>query len=84
VPAIVALWTGADHLSQRPTQAVRADLVGIALRLGPRANLEHATVPAWAAPVADTQRHVRTMLTFNANAVDLGLPQELTEPPLPV
>ena len=24
------------------------------------------------------------MLAFNANAVDLGLPQELTEPPLPV
>jgi hypothetical protein len=23
------------------------------------------------------------MLAFNANAVDLGLPQELTEPPLP-
>ena len=24
------------------------------------------------------------MLAFNANAVDLGLPQNLTEPPLPV
>jgi hypothetical protein len=24
------------------------------------------------------------MLAFNANAVDLGLPQGLTEPPLPV
>jgi len=24
------------------------------------------------------------MLAFNANAVDLGLPQERTEPPLPV
>jgi hypothetical protein len=24
------------------------------------------------------------MPAFNANAVDLGLPQELTEPPLPV
>jgi hypothetical protein len=24
------------------------------------------------------------MLAFNANAVDLGLPQELTEPPLPM
>jgi hypothetical protein len=24
------------------------------------------------------------MLAFNANTVDLGLPQELTEPPLPI
>jgi hypothetical protein len=24
------------------------------------------------------------MLAFNANAVDLGLPRETTEPPLPV
>jgi len=24
------------------------------------------------------------MLAFNANAVDLGLPQEIIEPPLPI
>jgi transposase len=58
--AIVALCTGAYHLSKRTTQDVMADLFGIPLSLGTIANLEHATVQALAAPVAEAQTHVRT------------------------
>ena len=38
-------------------------------------------------PAVTRQRvkeELRAVLAFNANAVDLGLPQQLTEPPLPV
>ena len=59
VQAIVALCTGAYHLSKRTTQDVRADLFGIPLSLGTIANLEHATMQALAAPVAEAQTHVR-------------------------
>jgi transposase len=59
VQAIVALCTGAYHLSKRTTQDVMADLFGIPLSLGTIANLEHATVQALAAPVAEAQTHVR-------------------------
>ena len=59
VQAIVALCTGAYHLSKRTTQDVMADLCGIPLSLGTIANLEHATVQALAVPVAEAQTHVR-------------------------
>ena len=49
VQAIVALCTGAYHLSKRTTQEVMADLFGIPMALGTIANLEHATVEALAA-----------------------------------
>src|SRR5690349_1483107 len=60
VQASVALCTGAYHLSKRTTQDVMADLFGLPMSLGTIANLEHATVQAVAAPVAEAQRHVRT------------------------
>lgn len=59
VQATVALCTGAYPLSKRTTQDVMADLCGIPLSLGTVANLEHATVQAVAAPVAEAQTHVR-------------------------
>jgi transposase len=59
VPAIVALCTGAYHLSKRTTQDVMADLLGIPLSLGTLANLEHATAQALAVPVAEAQTHIR-------------------------
>ena len=59
VQAIVALYTGAYHLSKRTTQDVMADLCGLPLSLGTIANLEHATVQALAAPVAEAQTYVR-------------------------
>lgn len=59
VHAIVALCTGAYHLSKRTPQDVMADLFGIPLSLGTIANLEHATGQALAASVAEAQTHVR-------------------------
>jgi transposase len=59
VQALVALCTGAYHLSKRTTQDVMADLFGIPVSVGSIANLEHATVQALAAPVAEAQTHVR-------------------------
>ena len=50
VQAIVALCTGAYHLSKRTTQDVMADLFGIPLSLGTIANLEQATVQAVGGP----------------------------------
>jgi transposase len=58
VQAIVALCTGAYHLSKRTTQDVMADLFGIPLSLGTIANLEQAAVQALAAPVAEAQTYV--------------------------
>jgi transposase len=55
VQAIVALGTGAYHLSKRTPQTVLADLCGLAMRLGTMTNLEHATAQALAAPVAEAQ-----------------------------
>lgn len=60
VQAIVALCTGAYHLSKRTTQEVMADLFGIPMALGTIANLEHATVEALAAPVAEAQTYIGT------------------------
>jgi transposase len=59
VQAIVALCTGAYHLSKRTTQDVMADLFGIPLSLGTIANLEQATGQALAAPVVEAQTYVR-------------------------
>jgi transposase len=58
VLASTALCTGASHLSKRPTHSVREDLLGLPLRLGPSANLEHATVQAVAEPVAEARADV--------------------------
>jgi transposase len=55
----VALSTGAYHLSKRTTQDVLHDLGGITLSLGTSSHLEHATVQALAAPVAEAQTYVR-------------------------
>jgi 4-carboxymuconolactone decarboxylase len=56
------------------TNQVRQDTFDIALeQFGPQGLVELTTLMGFYA-----------MLAFNANAVDLGLPQEMTEPPLPV
>src|SRR5215471_11550568 len=60
VQAIVALCTGAYHLSKRTTQTVMEDLFGLPLSLGTMTNLEHATAQALAAPVAAAQAYVQT------------------------
>jgi transposase len=60
VHAIVALCTGAYHLSKRTTQDVLEDLFGIALSLGMITHLEQATVQAMATPVAEARTYVRT------------------------
>src|SRR5215831_6215158 len=60
VQAIVALCTGASHLSKRTTQTVLEDLFGLPLSLGTMTNLEHATAQALAAPVAAAQAYVQT------------------------
>ena len=60
VQAIVALCTGAYHLSKRTTQSVMEDLFGLSMSLGTLAQLEQATVQALAAPVAEAQTYVRT------------------------
>jgi transposase len=59
VQAIVALCTGAYHLSKRTTQDVMADLFGLPISLGTITNLEQATTQALAAPVAEAQAAVR-------------------------
>jgi len=60
VQAIVALCTGAYHLSKRTTQTVMEDLVGLSMSLGTMPNLEQATAQALAAPVAEAQTYVQT------------------------
>ena len=60
VQAIVALCTGAYHLSKRTTQMVMEDLFGLPLSLGTMTNLEHATAQALAVPVAEAQTYVQT------------------------
>jgi transposase len=59
VQAIAALCTGAYHLSKRTTQSVLEDLFGLSMSLGTVANLEHATVQAVAAPVAEARAYVQ-------------------------
>jgi transposase len=59
VQAIAALCTGAYHLSKRTTQGVLEDLFGLSMSLGTVANLEHATVQAVAAPVAEARAYVQ-------------------------
>jgi len=59
----VALCTGAYRLSQRTTQEVMADLGALPMSLGTIPHLEHATVQAVAAPVADAQAYVRPQPT---------------------
>lgn len=63
VQAIAALCTGAYHLSKRTTQCRLEELFGIALCGGTMANLEHATVHAVAAPVADARASVQPQAT---------------------
>src|SRR6266540_5064562 len=57
--AILALCTGASHLSQRTTHTVREDLFGVSLGLGTMANLEPVTTQAVAAPVAEARAAVQ-------------------------
>ena len=59
VQALTALCTGAYHVSKRTTQSVLEDLFGLPMSLGTLANLEPATVQAWAAPVAGAQAYVQ-------------------------
>jgi transposase len=59
VQAITALCTGAYHLSKRTTQRALEDLFGVQMGLGTIANLEHATVQAVAAPVAEARAYVQ-------------------------
>ena len=63
VQAVAALCTGAYHLSKRTTQSVLADLFGLSMSLGTVANLEHATVQAMAAPVAEARAYVQAQTT---------------------
>jgi transposase len=56
--AITALCTGAYHLSKRTTQSALEDLFGVQRGLGTIANLEHATGPAVAEPVAEARAYV--------------------------
>jgi transposase len=58
VQAIIALCTGAYHLSQRTTHTVLQDLFGVSLGLGTIATLEQATVRAVAEPVAEARAYV--------------------------
>ena len=60
VQAIVALCTGAYHLSKRTTQTVMEDLFGRAMSRGTMTNLAQATAQALAAPVAEAQPYVQT------------------------
>ena len=57
--AVTAWCTGAYHLSKRPTQRVRADLVGMASSLGTLARLEQSTAQAVAEPVAEARSYVQ-------------------------
>jgi transposase len=63
VQAITALCTGAYHLSKRTTQSVLQDLCGVPLCVGTISNLEHATVQAVAAPVAEARASVQVQPT---------------------
>jgi transposase len=63
VQAIIALCTGAYHLSQRTTHTVLKDLFGVSLGLGTIANLEQVTTQAVAAPVAEARAYVQTQPT---------------------
>jgi transposase len=63
VQAIVALCTGAYHLSKRTTQSVLEELFGLRMSLGTVATLEHATVQAGAAPVAEARGDVQAQTT---------------------
>ena len=53
VHAMVALCTGASHLSKRAGQRVLEDLFGRAMRLGTMTNVEQATARALADPVTE-------------------------------
>jgi transposase len=59
VQAITALCTGAYHLSKRTTQRALEDMFGVQMGLGTIANLEHATVPAVAEPVAEARAYIQ-------------------------
>jgi len=59
VQAIVALCTGAYHLSKRTTQDVLEDLLGLPMSLGTITNLEQATAQAVAGPVAEARTYVQ-------------------------
>jgi transposase len=58
VQAIVALCTGAYHLSKRTTQNALEDLFGVPLCVGTIANLEQATGQVLAEPVAEARASV--------------------------
>ena len=59
VQAIVALGTGAYHLSKRTTQDILEDLFGLPMRLGTITHLEQATAQAVAGPVAAARTSVQ-------------------------
>jgi Transposase IS66 family. len=59
VQAIVALCTGAYHLSKRTTQNVMEDLLGVPMSIGTIANLEQATVQALAEPLVEARAYVQ-------------------------
>lgn len=63
VQAIVALCTGAYHLSKRTTQRVMEDLFGVGLCGGTIVNLERATVQVLAEPVAEARAYVQAQST---------------------
>jgi transposase len=63
VQALAALCTGAYHLAKRTTQGVLTDLFGVQLSGGTIANLEQATVPALAEPVAEARADVQAQAT---------------------
>jgi transposase len=59
VQAIIALCTGAYHMSKRTTQDLLHALFGVSMGWGTLAHLEHATAQAVAEPVAEAQGSVQ-------------------------
>ena len=57
--AVIAVNSGAYHLSKRQTQQQLADTYGVALSLGTISALEQATSAALAAPVEEARAYVR-------------------------
>lgn len=67
VTGLVALLTGAYHLSKRAVEVVLEDCFGIEMALGSVSNLEQAATGALAAPVAEARTFVQALPSVNAD-----------------
>ena len=61
--AIIALCTGASHLSKRTTQRVLEDLFRLPLSVGTMAHLEQATAEALTQPVEEARAYIQAQHT---------------------